>query len=135
MKKWKLYLGLFIFDVVGCAVVYYFFYRWSATTADIQAGVEMIVLHNKLGGLLLLLFLPVAHVILIMERSKRMEQWVPHFCWGSVFLMLTGAIYFSFAIENKVTEAGYVYCESKSERMRGSTFRAFVLHAEQCPEK
>ena len=133
MKKSTAHIVWVGFDLLSFGVSYYLFRVWITTVEALAAGSEVLTLQGGFGIFLVSLIVPIVHVSSVFEMNEKAKIWLNRGLVGCFVVLVGGAVYLSAALENRIVQSGYIYCESQSERMSFSEFKTFVLNIVQCP--
>jgi apolipoprotein N-acyltransferase len=119
------------FDFLALAACYHVVSQWSSIHRQINAGVAGITYQSMFGLYALTLIVPVAHASSLVHWKGTAKKWANRILVAVLVATFTGALATEYLMQSAIREAGYHYCEVKSERLTVSIFKTYVKG--QCP--
>jgi hypothetical protein len=138
MKKSHAHYVFLAFDIAAFYAIYYVAQVYGFIAFNAEQQLQEIEYQSTYPYFLLLAIIPIIHIWAIIEHfftlSSVYKKWANQGLMALLFLLFLSGLLLGMQTRDLLQNAGYKYCEKKSEMVRLSEFRVYTLGSETCDQ-
>jgi len=132
MNKTTAHIILMLVDIAALFACYYVYSEYRDISSQLNDLVESVMIQKPLGLYAVLIIVPALHATAFINIPDSRAKLANSSFIAFFVMLVVSALAFDSWFEEKITEAGYVYCEAMSESMRTSEFRVYLREGLEC---